>query len=161
MADNNGFTVDWTRLQVADWATIAKEPGRIDNQVRLLTLVVTACPWGDPADEATYINDEMTVADFERFADEVVKRKPKAADLSELARGGELVVDWNRLSTAAMQRWQRQAADVESQVAVLRKVVTACPWGDPADEDTYMMLDLPTYEGLWEAAAAARRDKFR
>ena len=159
-----GIQTDWSLMTAGEWAKFQENPLLAENQVAVLRRVVTACPWGDPAEESTWINDELTTPEFEAAANEAVAQKPEPEDLSVEIEGGNILFDWNLLTTKALVEFQKQSGRVRGQIAVLQKVVVMLPskWGNPADEETYLKLPLPRYEGLWRAAQEAKSaDKFR
>lgn len=76
----------------------------------------------------------------------------------------ELTFDLSKISARDMGNLNKalKTVDTEAAADVFARIVTACPWGDPADPETY--LDLPFYggwtqltEGLNEAAKNSRK----
>jgi len=132
----------------------------MENQVALLRVVVTETGFGgDPAAEETYINEDITILQYEELVDAVMAAKPEQDDLGELVKSGELRFDWRKVSTKSFHEFQRGGTLVKNQIPMLCQVVETCPaeWGTPDQAETYWEMPYLTYLGLWQAATEARQ----
>lgn len=67
-------------------------------------------------------------------------------------------VDWNRLTVREFAEFQRAPADIETQVRVMTKIITALPDGlNPADPETYYGMGMTDWEALANHTVEVKR----
>jgi len=63
-----------------------------------------------------------------------------------------VVVDWGRVSLGEFRKVQKALGDLDAQIGLMTKIITAWPWddqyGEPGDPASYDNLPLPLYERL-------------
>lgn len=136
-----GVKVDWGLATIGEFAEFQQSR---DVDV-VLVKVITACPWGDPAELETY--GDLKMPEYDALVEFVMSKIPSYDEVAELP---DVLVDWNNVTRREHREFTKAAGDIPTQIELLRKVVLEVPQG-PADQaETYLNMTVPEYMALFQ-----------